>query len=69
MAAGKFEINKDKAGKYRWHLKARMARSSRRARRTRPKPTRRKAAKGIEAVKKAAADATVADLTEEGAKK
>jgi uncharacterized protein YegP (UPF0339 family) len=22
MAAGKFEISKDKAGKFRWHLKA-----------------------------------------------
>jgi hypothetical protein len=65
MAAGKFEINKDKAGKYRWHLKAAngeiIAASQ--------AYEKANAEKGIEAVKKAAAGATVVDLTEAPAKK
>jgi len=66
MAAGKFEISKDKAGKFRFHPKAAngeiIAASH-------GYETKASAEKGIEAVKKAAADAEVVDLTEEPAKK
>jgi uncharacterized protein YegP (UPF0339 family) len=64
--SGKFEINKDKAGKFRWHLKAAngeiIAASQ-------AYEARANAEKGIQAVKKAAADAAVVDRTEQAAKK
>jgi uncharacterized protein YegP (UPF0339 family) len=66
MAAGKFEISKDKAGKFRWHLKAANGEIIATSQACEKKAN---ADKGIEAVKKAAADAAVVDLTEEGAKK
>jgi uncharacterized protein len=65
MAAGKFEIIKEKAGKYRWHLKAAndeiVAVSQ-------AYKTLAGAQKGIEAVLRAAA-ADGVDVTEETAKK
>ena len=66
MAAGKFEINKDKAVKYRWHLKAANGEIIAASQAYEKKAN---AEKGIEAARKAAADAAVVDLTEEGAKK
>jgi uncharacterized protein YegP (UPF0339 family) len=64
--AGKFEISEDKAGKFRFHLKAAngeiIAASQ-------AYETKANAEKGIQAVRKAAGDATVVDLTEEPAKK
>lgn len=64
--AGKFEIIKDKTGKFRFHLKAAngeiIAASQ-------AYETKANAEKGIEAVKKAAAGAKITDLTEEAAKK
>lgn len=58
---GKFEISKDKAGKYRFHLKAAngeiIAASQ-------GYETRASAEKGIESVKTNAPDAKVEDLTE-----
>jgi uncharacterized protein len=64
--AGKFEISKDKAGKFRFHLKAAngeiIAASQ-------AYETKANAEKGVEAVKKTAADAKVVDLSEETAKK
>ena len=62
MTAGKFEINKDKAGKYRWHLKAAngeiIAASQ-------GYDTKASAEKGIESVKTNAPSAKVVDLTEQ----
>jgi uncharacterized protein YegP (UPF0339 family) len=59
--AAKFEISKDKAGKFRWHLKAAngeiIAASQ-------AYDTRASAEKGIESVKTNAAAAKVVDLTE-----
>lgn len=59
--AGKFEIIKDKAGKYRFHLKAAngeiIAASQ-------AYETIASAKNGIESVQKNAPDATVVDLTE-----
>jgi uncharacterized protein YegP (UPF0339 family) len=59
--AGKFEITKDKAGKYRFRLKAGngeiIAVSE-------AYETKVSAKNGIESVKKNAADATVVDTTE-----
>ncbi len=59
--AGKFEISKDKAGKYRFHLRAAngeiIAASQ-------GYETRASAEKGIESVKTNAPDAKVEDLTE-----
>lgn len=59
---GKFEISKDKAGKYRFHLKAAngeiIAASQ-------GYETRASAEKGIESVKANAAGAKVEDLTEQ----
>ena len=61
MAAGKFEISKDKAGKFRWHLKAAngeiIAASQ-------GYDTKASAEKGIESVKANASAAKVVDLTE-----
>jgi uncharacterized protein YegP (UPF0339 family) len=58
--AAKFEMSKDKAGKYRFHLKAAngeiIAASQ-------GYETKASAEKGIQAVEKAAADAEVIDLT------
>jgi hypothetical protein len=62
MAAGKFEISKDKAGKFRWHPKAANGEIIAASQAYEKKAN---AEKGIEAVKKAAADATVVDLTEQ----
>jgi uncharacterized protein len=64
--AGKFEINGDKAGKYRFHLKAADGEIIAASQAYEKKAN---AEKGIQAVKKAAADAAVVDLTEEAAKK
>jgi uncharacterized protein YegP (UPF0339 family) len=59
--AAKFEISKDKAGKFRWHLKAAngeiIAASQ-------AYDTRASAEKGIESVKTNAPGAKVVDLTE-----
>lgn len=59
--AGKFEISKDKAGKYRFHLRAAngeiIAVSQ-------PYGTRASCEKGIESVKTNAPSAKVEDLTE-----
>ena len=66
MAAGKFEISKDKAGKYRFHLKAAngeiIAASQ-------AYETKANGEKGIESVRKTAADSKVVDLAEETVKK
>jgi hypothetical protein len=62
---GKFEISKDKAGKYRFHLKAANGEI---AAANQAYETKANAEKGIDAVKKAAIDATIVDLTEETAK-
>ena len=64
--SGKFEISKDKAGKFRFHLKAANGEIIAASQAYEKKAN---AEKGIEAVKKAAAGATVVDLTEETAKK
>ena len=60
--AGKFEISKDKAGKFRFHLKAAngeiIAASQ-------GYETTESAHKGIESVKTNAPDAKVVDLTEQ----
>jgi uncharacterized protein len=59
--AAKFEISKDKAGKFRWHLKAAngeiIAASQ-------AYDSKAGAEKGIESVKTNASSATVVDLTE-----
>jgi uncharacterized protein len=59
--AAKFEISKDKSGKFRFHLKAAngeiIAASQ-------GYETRASAEKGIESVKASAADAKVVDLSE-----
>jgi uncharacterized protein YegP (UPF0339 family) len=59
--AAKFEISKDKSGKYRFHLKAAngeiIAASQ-------GYETKESAEKGIESVKSSAADAKVVELTE-----
>lgn len=64
--AGKFEINKDKAGKYRFHLKAAngeiIAVSQ-------SYETKENAEKGIESVKTHAPGAKVEDLTHQPAHK
>jgi hypothetical protein len=62
MAAGKFEINKDEAGKFRWHL---IAANGEIVAVSQAYETRAGAEKGIESVIRAA----VADLGEETAKK
>jgi hypothetical protein len=62
--AGKFEISK--AAKFRWHLKAANDEIIAASQACDKKAN---AEKGIEAVKRAAADAAVVDLTEEAAKK
>jgi uncharacterized protein YegP (UPF0339 family) len=64
--AGGFEISKDKAGKFRWHLKAANGEIIAASQGYEKKAN---AEKGIQAVKKAAVDAAVVDLTEEPAKK
>jgi hypothetical protein len=64
--AGKFEISKDKAGKFRFHLKAANGEI---VAASQAYETKANAHKGIDAVKKAAVDATIVDLTEETAKK
>lgn len=59
--SGKFEISKDKSGKYRFHLKAangEMIAASQ------GYETKANAEKGIESVKTNAPDAKVVDLTE-----
>jgi uncharacterized protein YegP (UPF0339 family) len=65
MPAARFEITRDEAGKYRFHLRAGngeiVAASQEYARKA-------NAEKGIQAVKKAT-DAEVVDLTDEAAKK
>ena len=59
--AGKFEISKDKSGKFRFHLRAAngeiIAASQ-------GYETRASAEKGIESIKTSAPDAKVVDLTE-----
>jgi hypothetical protein len=62
---GPFEISKDKAGKFRLHLKAANGEIIAASQAYEKKAN---AEKGIQAVKKAA-DAEVVDLTEEPAKK
>jgi hypothetical protein len=64
--AAKFEISKDKAGKYRFHLKAANGEI---VAASQAYETKTNAHKGIDAVKKAAIEATIVDLTEETAKK
>ena len=59
--AAKFEISKDKAGKFRWHLKAANGES---IAASQAYDTRASAEKGIESVKTNAAAAKVVDLTE-----
>ena len=60
--AGKFEISKEKSGKFRFHLKAAngeiIAASQ-------GYETRASAEKGIESIKTSAPDAKVVDLTEQ----
>jgi uncharacterized protein len=60
--SAKFEISKDKSGKFRFHLKAAngeiIAASQ-------GYETRASAAKGIEAIKTSAPDAKVVDLSEQ----
>jgi hypothetical protein len=65
MPAARFEIGKDKAGKYRFHLKAGNGEIIVASQAYERKAN---AEKGIRAVK-AAAEAEVVDLTEEGVKK
>jgi len=64
--SGKFEVSKDKAGKFRFHLKAANGEI---VAASQGYESKANAEKGIQAVKKAAADATVVDLTEEHAKR
>jgi hypothetical protein len=64
--SGKFEISKDKAGKFRFHLKAANGEI---VAASQAYETKANVHKGIDAVKKAAIDATIVDLTEETAKK
>ena len=59
--AAKFEISKDKAGKFRFHLKAANGEI---IAASRGYDTRASAEKGIESVKTNAAAAKVVDLTE-----
>ena len=59
--AGKFEIIKDKAGEYRFHLKAANGEIIASSQGYKTKET---AHTGIESVKKSAAEAAVVDLTE-----
>ena len=59
--AAKFEISKDKAGKFRWHLKAANGES---IAASQAYDTRASAEKGIDSVKTNAAAAKVVDLTE-----
>ena len=65
MPAARFEIDKDKADKYRFHLKAGNGEIIVASQAYERKAN---AEKGIRAVR-AAVDAQVADLTEEGVKK
>jgi uncharacterized protein len=65
MPAARFEITRDKAGKYRFHLKAGNGEIIVASQAYERKAN---AEKGIRAVKKAT-DVTVVDLTEEGVKK
>jgi uncharacterized protein YegP (UPF0339 family) len=65
MPAARFEIGKDKAGKYRFHLKARNGEIIVAGQGYERKAN---AEKGIRAVKKAV-EAEVVDLTEESIKK
>jgi uncharacterized protein len=64
--AGKFEISKDKAGKFRFHLKAGNGEI---VAVSQAYETKANAEKGIEAVKKAAGDAKVVDLSADAAAK
>jgi len=59
--AAKFEISKDKAGKFRWHLKAANGES---IAASQAYDTRASAEKGIESVTTNASGAKVVDLTE-----
>ena len=59
--AGKFEILKDKAGKYRFHLKAANGEI---VAASQAYDTKASALNGIESVQKNAPGATVVDLTE-----
>jgi hypothetical protein len=59
MAAGKFEINKDKAGKFRWHLKAANGEIAA----SQAYDTKAGAEKGIKSVQTHAAGATLVDQT------
>jgi uncharacterized protein len=65
MAAGRFEITEDKAGKYRFHL---MAGNGEIIAASQADERKANAEKGIQAVKRVAG-AEVVDLTEEGVKK
>lgn len=61
--AGKFEVYQDKAGKYRWRLKAgngEIVASGE------SYETKAAAVKGTESVQRAAGDATTVDLTSAG---
>jgi uncharacterized protein YegP (UPF0339 family) len=58
--AAKFEISKDKAGKFRFHLKAANGEI---VAASQGYETKASAENGIQAVKTAAADATVNDVT------
>ena len=57
--AGKFEVYEDKAGKYRWRLKAR---SGKVVASGEGYDTKAAAVRGTQAVQRAASDATVEDL-------
>jgi uncharacterized protein YegP (UPF0339 family) len=59
--AAKFEISKDKAGKFRFHLKAANGEI---VAASQGYETRASAEKGIESVKTSASEAQVVDLTE-----
>jgi hypothetical protein len=59
MAAGKFEISKDKAGKFRWHLKAANGEIAA----SQAYDPKAGAEKGIKSVQTHAAGATVVDQT------
>ncbi|SDS26727.1 YegP family protein [Microlunatus soli] len=59
--AGKFEVYKDKAGKYRWRLKAGNGENVASGE---AYETKAAALKGTESVKRAAGESTVVDLTE-----
>jgi uncharacterized protein len=64
MSAGKFEISKDKAGKYRFHLKAANGEIIAASQGYESKTG---AEKGIESIKTSAPGANVVDLTDQPA--